>query len=197
MGAGKLKHEERQERILFALRLITTTGRTRGVAILVKAEYECSIQTAQRIVRSAVALVAAGMPKMVDTVRTRAVLILDKMIDDEKETNEGIRASLKILIDLLGLAAPKRLQIDTPGEVFDPLAIYASSPELMERALLLERDAYDASQNETVGAVDVGEAGVPGAGAVAVPPPLAEVGRGGDEAADRSELQPPDSPDPD
>lgn len=55
-----------------------------------------------------------------------------------------------------------KVQIETAGEVFDPVAAYSNNPELMQEALELERKAYAASQAVDPG--DAGKAGVPGVG---------------------------------
>ena len=182
-GAGKLNHEERQERILFAISIITTTGKTRGVAPLVRAEYGCSTQTAQRIVRAAVSLVSAGLPAMVNEMRTRALLVLGRMVDDPDEDNAGVRASLKMLIDLMGLAAPTRSEIVVAERPRDTLAEFAARPDLLERQLKLEEELEDARSNPVP--VEPGAFGLP---PVAIPTPPPATPAASDPPADRPDV---------
>ena len=84
-----------------------------------------------------------------------------------------------------------KYKVETSGEPFDPLAAYAADPELMERALRLERDTYAATTDQTMGTVDAGETGVPG---VDVPAACPGDGSVHDEAVDGPDDEPGGSP---
>ena len=78
-----------------------------------------------------------------------------------------------------------KTQIEAIGDVFDPLAAYAKDPALLERAMQLERDIYDA--DKALGTVDTGETDVPG---VAVPGTHPEARSVRNEVVDGPGVQP-------
>ena len=85
----------------------------------------------------------------------------------------------------LGQTDKLRAEIGEPGDVFDPVEAYARDPALMDRALQLERDIYDA--DKALDTESTGEAGVPG---LAVPAAHSEAGNGSDETAVQSDDEP-------
>ncbi len=81
-----------------------------------------------------------------------------------KQMELALRGNATMLIWLgkqyLGQADQAQLKIDSTEVPFDPVAAYANNPELLQRSLDLERDAYDASQ--VVDASDARPARLPG-----------------------------------
>ncbi len=189
MPYGRTTKEQRDERIEFAVGLVAEHGTPRGVWRRVAIKFKCGKGAARRYVRAAQTLIGADLPAVVHAERLRVRRQLDAMIAGAKPRLR--LAAIKIKIDLLGLAAPKRIEAEVTTKPFDPLTAYAADPALRDRALQLERDIADA--DKTLGAVKAGSPGIPG---LAVPPASTEAGGNGHAAIDRSRLQPPDRPNP-
>lgn len=187
MAFGRTTKEQREERIEFAISLIANYGSSRGVWKRVAIKFQCGEHTAQRYVRAAKTLIGADLPTVVEAERCRVRRQLDEMIDDAKPRLR--LAAIKVKIDLLGLAAPQRIEAAVTTTPFDPITAYQADPALRDRALQLERDIADA--DKTLGAINAGETRIPG---MAIPPASAKAGGNGHAAVDRSRLQPPDRP---
>ena len=183
---GATTAAQRAERIDFALRTIADRGKYNGTAKAVAQEFKCGSDSARRCARAAKRLMAVDMPTVVTASRAHLRMLLAAMIRKSQDP-KTVLAAIKQMRELLGLDAPARSEVAMTGEAFDPLAAYANNPDLMERALELEREIYAA--DKAVAAVNTGEARVPGAGTVAVPSALGDTGSSDNEAADRSELQ--------
>ncbi len=137
--------------------------------------------------------IAAVMGCSVDTIKRRFARHLPLWREAGKTTIrskqwEAMEKGNTVMLIWLGkqyLGQADNVARELPEEPFDPVAAYATNPELRDRALQLERDIYDA--NKAVGAVDTGQARVPG---VAVPAPHSGNGKGDDAAPKRSNGKP-------
>ncbi len=85
-----------------------------------------------------------------------------KIIDAQWDAMErgNVVAAIFLGKQHLGQADQAQLKVDSTEVPFDPVAAYANKPELLQRSLDLERDAYDASQ--LVDASDARPARLPG-----------------------------------
>lgn len=189
MAYGRTTKQQREQRVEFAIALVARAGTARGIWRAVCLEFKCGKHAARRYVRAAQTLIGADLPAVVEAERCRVRRQLDEMIDDDDATRGQRLAAIKVKIELLGLAAPQRIEAAVTTKPFDPIAAYQADPALRDRALELERDIADA--DKTLGSVNAGETRIPG---LAVPPPPPKAGGNGHAAVDRSRMQPPDSP---
>ncbi len=178
---------ERKERVDFTVGLLCRTGRATDARGAIVKQFSCDRRTAGRYIRAAKTLIGADLPEIVQANRANVRLMLQEIIDDRKMSPTARLQALRQLVDLLGLAAPQRLAIEATAVPFDPLAAYANDPSLMERALKLEGDIYDADK-----ALDSLNAGQNRISELAVPPAYPPPGSNGngtpvkpdDESAD-------------
>ena len=180
---GATTAAERRERVDRALRLICDRGGSwQGLAVKLAAEFGCNYKTAKRYIREAKTLIGADLPEATQAMRAYIRGKLFFRIENTKSEDVQLRA-VKLLMDLSGVSAPTRAEVlVTTPLPFDPTEAYAKDPALMERALQLEKDIYDA--DKTLAAEPTGEAGLPG---VAVPATHSEARSGGDETAIQSD----------
>lgn len=169
---GATTAAERAERIDYTLRMICERGKTHGVPTLVARHFSCNWKTARKYVRAANALIAADLPTVVNASRLAVRRMLTDMIY-EAENDTVKLAAIKQLVDLLGLAAPHRVEASvTATAPIDPIKAYQADHELRDRALQLERDI---ANGISAHAGDFGQAGYP---RLAVPPAPPSSGNG-------------------
>ena len=177
---------ETDRRTNIAIQELSRAGGPKGVTSRLMQEFDCSRNTAKRIMRRAKDSLKIDVPTVAGIERERVRRKINKMIEDEESTDTFRLAAIKVLIDLLGLAEPARTRLDLTVTPPDPIEAYRKNPDLLERALQLERDMY--APDTAVASLNTGAAGV---SRLAVPSTPPEVGGNGHAAVDRSRLQPP------
>ena len=170
------------------MRLIGERGKDYGVTTATAHKFGCTWRTANRYVRHAKELIRADMPTVVEASRLQVRRLLTEMLYDPAEDNAGRRATLKMMIDLLGLAAPQRIETADVTRPVDPIAAYAADPGLRDRALQLERDLANAGN--ALGTEHAGPARFAG---VPIPAAHPSAGSGGNGDANGNGKKPPDN----
>jgi len=168
---------ERQQRERRALQLIDGPKVKDGVIPLLMAEFDCSERTAQYAVHHARTLMAKRLAKHADRARIRIIAQIEAVIYDNPTTVPLHLAAISKVIDLLGVAAPQRIQAEVTAMPPDPLTAYQGDLDLRDRALQLERDIADGNAAHT------GDTGAVGNPRLDVPAPPASSGNGRDAGA--------------
>ncbi len=183
-GGHATTAEERDERHRFAVaRLCTSTDDVDSVTAICH-KFNVNRVTANKYLRAGKKLIGAGLPAEIDGWRTLVRTTLLFLLNKKGEDSASVRATLKQMADLLGLAAPTRTELVVTEHPRDTLAEFAARPDLLERQLKLEEELEDARSNPFP--EQPGPDSVP---AVDVPGPLAGTPAARDEAVDGPELQ--------
>lgn len=164
---GRIDETERERRLVFALKGLGATGTTIGLAAKIMAEFEVGRGTARRILRDAKTLVKMDVPTIATIERVRMRALLSESIEATAPDSPVRITAIKAMIDLLGLAAPQQIEARVIATPFNPLDAYAGNPDLLARAMQLERDASNAC--DPVDAVEPGQDCFPGMAVPASP----------------------------
>ena len=125
-----------------ALELVDGPKVKHGVVPILMEEFEISERTAQYDIHAARGMMAEQLVKKVDRARLRIVAQLENVIWECPPTSPVHLAAIGKMIDLLGVAAPSRIEatVET-NRLPDPLAKYKGRPDLLEAALRIDHEA--------------------------------------------------------
>jgi len=167
----------RLEREAFALELIEGPGNTGNAAEELQAKYRISERQAYYDLHAARERLCASFSKKADAARLRIMAQIERVIQDNPTTVPLHLAAISKMIDLLGVAAPQKIEATVTSLPYDPIAAMTDDPELRERALELQKDIGNA--DEALHAESTGE-DCPAGVEVPPPPPSPRSGSDGD-----------------